>query len=801
MMSLSRNALVQAAGVCVCLLAVVPRFMGFAEESGEEHREGRQPRVELEIKFDQRAGKSTPVRVNLDFDTLLPRGVSGLIDPHTIVVKRRLRCRTRTYNARFAENLYYKNQGWVAWLVDEPRKGGNWTIGFGMRAADGRMAEPPFQSPVGVGDKLCHNGFRWQPIGVPGYLPHPISVDWNADGLVDVISKSGGTNNVGMPMAGVFFWRNIGTNEQPRFDVPLRLSADGVDQQHTLDNYMVNFRPRRDFMSEDYMACDVFDWFGSGRMDLITLSRPGGIKVYRNTGRLDAVGLPILELAQRPEYPSCIAKGRYPGLRVVDWDGSGRPTLVIGTMYRGEREGLGILRQIAVMRTVGGEKGDWKFESVPLGRDIGPKKMPLDWRKYSNFEGERPFYFDWFDSDGDGKLEMFCSLRWNDKPQMEMWRNVGSLEQPVMRKEGAVPWFSHNTGFFMRFTHDKAFKGCLIGSSEGMRYLEQLKPDVFAIDAFADRGLLLGQGCELKLQGYVRPVPFDADGNGTMDLFCGDEPGFMTLTKNLGTTRKPVFAPPVKMKDIHRKEFQLCDTNLYPMARARSWIGQLKPFLCDWDQDGQLDIIVSGGTFDLIYWLENYDPATNQFEKMHALGVRGGNADRPFKIRKGPVVVDWDKDGRPELVAVGPSDAICLFHQGKKGSANALTMLEPGIPLRYEDGKEITTRDFLPYGNITLWPCDWTGSDACDLIVAGNHYNWLLENVGSDARPVFRKPRKFMDPDGNPISVTHHEGHGAGYDWDADGRLDLMVGGESGAIYLFHRDWLSGIKHKVTVRR
>ncbi|GIS60926.1 MAG: hypothetical protein CM1200mP2_31510 [Planctomycetaceae bacterium] len=85
--------------------------------------------------------------------------------------------------------------------------------------------------------------------------------------------------------------------------------------------------------------------------------------------------------------------------------------------------------------------------------------------------------------------------------------------------------------------------------------------------------------------------------------------------------------------------------------------------------------------------------------------------------------------------------------------------------------------------------------------MAGNHYNWLLENVGSDARPVFRKPRKFMDPDGNPISVTHHEGHGAGYDWDADGRLDLMVGGESGAIYLFHRDWLSGIKHKVTVRR
>jgi len=98
--------------VCVCLLAVVPRFMGFAAESGEEHRAGRKQRVELDIEFDERAEKSTPVRVNVDFDALLPRGVSGLIDPHTIVVKRRLRGKTRTYNARFAENLYYKNQGW-----------------------------------------------------------------------------------------------------------------------------------------------------------------------------------------------------------------------------------------------------------------------------------------------------------------------------------------------------------------------------------------------------------------------------------------------------------------------------------------------------------------------------------------------------------------------------------------------------------------------------------------------------------------------------------------------------------------
>ncbi len=308
---------------CVAVLLSLAVGMTYcdAAKAAKRDRARGVSRAVLKVEFDQRAGNSTPVRMDVDFDALLPRGKSGLIDPNTIVVKRRLRGKTRTYNVRFSKNLYYKNQGWVAWLADDPQKGGRWTIEFDMRAPDGRMAEPQYLPPVGVGDKLCYNGNRWQPIGVPGYHNSPIPVDWNADGLVDIISRSGGTNSIGMPMAGIFFWRNIGSNEEPRFDVPLRVSADGVDQEHTLDSYMVYFKPRRGFMSEDYMTCDVFDWFGSGRMDLITLSRSGGIKVYRNTGRMDAAGMPVLELAQRPEYPSCIGKGRYPGLRVVDWDG------------------------------------------------------------------------------------------------------------------------------------------------------------------------------------------------------------------------------------------------------------------------------------------------------------------------------------------------------------------------------------------------------------------------------------------------------------------------------------------------
>ena len=87
------------------------------------------------------------------------------------------------------------------------------------------------------------------------------------------------------------------------------------------------------------------------------------------------------------------------------------------------------------------------------------------------------------------------------------------------------------------------------------------------------------------------------------------------------------------------------------------------------------------------------------------------------------------------------------------------------------------------------------------MIVASNHFTWLVANVGTNKKTVFKKPVKFAAPNGTPIETSHHENHAAAYDWDSDGRLDLMVGGESGTIYLFHRDWLSGITHKVSLKK
>ena len=773
----------------VLVLSVISMMSGVV--AADEHR------FEMTVLFDQRAGKSTPVRTVIDFDELLGEEAE-LIDPYSLVVTRQTGTARRSYPVRFGEDLLYENRGWVAWLVDDPHKASRWFLEFKMRAADGRLSEPRFLPPVGVGDQLAYNGSKWRPIAGPGYHTQPISADWNDDGLIDIVSRSHGANRFGMPMAGIFFWRNIGTNERPRFAPPLRLYAEGVEEQQYLDR-LRRFKPRRDFISEDYIDCDLFDWFGTGRLDLITISRTGGIKVYRNTGVLDAVGMPVLELAQRPEYPSCLARGRYPRIRVMDWDGSGRPSLMLGTLWKGDLDGRRqLLRQIVLMRAMGGEKGKWEFQSAPLGRADGEKTFPLDWQKYSNFEGERPWYFDVHDIDEDGKPELLCSRRTNAVPAIEVWRNIGTLDAPVMKFYRELPWFKHDSGIFFRIANNQAYRGCLIGGMS-MRYFEQVDADFFQLAAFRDRGQLLGLGSALKLEGYVRPVPFDADGNGTMDLLCGDEPGHLTLVRNIGSKHRSAFAAPEAIKDRQGAPITLSDTNLFPRSRGKTYIGQVKPFLCDWDTDGEYDIIVSGGTFDDIYWLEKYDPRTNRYARRHLLGVKGG-AERPFVLRKGPAVVDWDGDGRPELLAVSrfADDAVCVFRQSRDDDR---TVLEPGEPLRYDDGEAITIQNFLPYGNITLWPCDWTGSGSDDLIVASNHFTWLVENAGTNRKPVFKKPVRFTAPGGTPIETSHHENHAAAYDWDSDGRLDLMVGGESATIYLFHRDWLAGITHSVSFKK
>ena len=768
-------------------------------------------RVNLDIRFHPKAGVSTPVQVDLDFDALLGQSEGErLIDPHTIVVKRQMGGGEREYPVQFLESLYYENKGWVAWRVDEPRAGGEWWMEFSLRDTSGDLAAAPYKPMVGVGDELHYNGERWQPLAVPGRHHNPIAVDWTGDGRIDILSNSAHTDSIGMPRGGIFCWKNIGSNEEPRYSHPMRICADGVVESSNLGTDAhtprISFEPRHDFINEDYIHCDAFDWFGTGRPDLITISRTGGIKVYRNHGDLDATGMPRLELALHMDQPGCIAPGRLLHIRVVDWDGSGRPSMVIGVIYH-DKETFARREQIALIRNTGGTRETPTFEETPFPiagyRAPAGQKIPADWRQYSNFDDHRPIAFDVFDIDGDGRLElMCCHYRHRPDPMMDMYRNIGSLEEPELLPEGPLPWSRFYDYFGFRFVRNQAFDGVLYGgrgAGYGIHYYRRVGDDPMDPGCYVDTGPLLGESCKVKQEGFYRPTPVDADGSGRMSLLCGDLMGRLTLTRNIGTGDRPAFATPERTRDGEGREFHLKRDDIAHDNNGEFLCGMLKPTLCDWDGDGRLDVIIGNNTNHL-FWLEGYDPQRNRFEAMHRLKVRGTR--NPFCDRKGPAVLDWFGSGRLDLVTADNHRRMCIFRQGP--GEEGLLLLEPGIPLAYEDGEIITTNSIgrgwytqMSCGpNISLDVCDWTGSGTYDLLVAAHLHQLLLENVGTNQDPVFKRPEAFEGQTG-VVEISHHDSALAACDWDGDDRLDLMVGGESGSLYLFHRDWLEGRVHEV----
>jgi len=756
--------------------------------------------VALNVDFDRQAGPNTPVRARMDFEKLIASaGKQGLVDPHTIIVKRRVSGKTKRYDVQVDEHLYYRNQGWVAWLADDPQAGGRWSMEFSLRSKDGRLAQAPYRPMVGVGDEIFYNGDRWRPIATPGMHQFPIAIDWNGDGLIDIISTSHYSNVQGMPWAGVFFWRNIGGNAKPRFAPPYRLCADGVDLTDPSKTHWKGewkFAKRRDFISEYYIRVDFFDWFGTGRQDLVTVSRQGQMRVYRNTGRLDEAGLPVLQRAVDIAIPKVLPPTPYLGLRVVDWDGSGRPSFILGSPYVEAGIDNG---QIWLMRNVGGTPERPKFKSFPLPRSSfwRPKARYGDWRTINNFPDGRAFSFDWFDVDGDGSAELLI-LHGNHRPEpaIEVWRNAGTADEPRMTQDGFLPWSVGRMSCGFRFVRNAAFDGCLVGtvnSGGGMRYFKRTGENPYDARSYKDAGLLLGEGGKVRPEGYVRAWPIDVDGDGKMDLVCGDEPGFITLVKNVGTRDRPAYDNPRRLCDNRGNVLHLRRENILHDNDLEWSCGQLKPLVCDWDGDGKLDLIVGNNT-NRILWLRGYDPQRNRFTGMHELKVRG--MLDPFGWRKGQIVLDFDGDGRLELITADWQYRVCMYRQ----STESPLLLEPPTPLTYTNGKPIMVDTIPPaiykYGMISLDAVDWTGNGVYDLIVSTNYMSNLLENVGTNQQPKFKKPKPFTTPDG-PIEICHHDSHAKAVDWDGDGRDDLLIGGESGTMYLFHRDWLAGIMHRV----
>ena len=178
-----------------------------------------------------------------------------------------------------------------------------------------------------------------------GY-PYPVLVDWDGDGLKDLLLPNE-TNRI-------VWYRNIGTNKEPRFGRREFLEVDGFADSASLraasgrdgankalPNYPYPFDKRAPFFWRTGAA--FADWNGDGLMDFITHSWDRKATLFvqyfdaQGKRRLRLQG-PVRLIDGRPIDDAIVGRAQHwtESFRAVDWNGDGRMDLLYNLAATGE---------------------------------------------------------------------------------------------------------------------------------------------------------------------------------------------------------------------------------------------------------------------------------------------------------------------------------------------------------------------------------------------------------------------------------------------------------------------------------
>jgi hypothetical protein len=200
----------------------------------------------------------------------------------------------------------------------------------------------------------------------------------------------------------------------------------------------------------------------------------------------------------------------------------------------------------------------------------------------------------------------------------------------------------------------------------------------------------------------------------------------------------------------------------------------------DADNDGRKDLLVGEAEGAIRLYLNvntDADPRFNGFVRLQ-VGPPGMKMDIDVGQRTTPDVVDWNNDGRRDLVVGSKDGKIHLFiNEGTDSAWDFHT--EQFIQ---EDGIDI----IIPTLRASPEIVDFDGDGMKDLITGNTEGRVLFyPNIGSDAAPVF-SGYTAIEADGVPIDLA-----GAMRsrpfigDWNGDGVDDLLVGYGDGLIRLY----------------
>jgi hypothetical protein len=211
----------------------------------------------------------------------------------------------------------------------------------------------------------------------------------------------------------------------------------------------------------------------------------------------------------------------------------------------------------------------------------------------------------------------------------------------------------------------------------------------------------------------------DWDGDGKLDVVAGDSKGQVTFFRNTGTKTEPALAAGVRLQA--GGETILGVSGRYEKGadgryRKKPSPGKImgiysKIHVADWDGDGLHDLLV-GQTGpnegqDIVVYRNTGTAKAPSLDTPAPVKLTG-----PVMRRPSPYLVDWDKDGKPDLLCGTDKPRIFFFRNTGTRKAPAFA---PGEAL------DLKGEPFEAGSRCRIDVTDWNNDGKRDLLVGNFH--------------------------------------------------------------------------------